>query len=124
MTLHRHSATGFAAASAVLVAAAALVDSTGAGATALTPATMRPEITTAFGHLVGPPERTVALRPYVDGADEALASAFARGAVNENANASYLLADGTMHVSSITRTTRTTASVAFDIADGLRRRHG
>ncbi len=118
MTLHRHSATGFAAASAVLVAAAALVDSTGAGATALTPATMRPEITTAFGHLVGPPERTVALRPYVDGADEALASAFARGAVNENANASYLLADGTMHVSSITRTTRTTASVAFDIADG------
>ena len=76
----------------------------------------RSEIVAAFGHLVGPPRSAVALRPYVQGVDGAMAAALARGAVNQRADDASLLPAGAMHVSSIRRLSASVASVAFGIA--------
>jgi len=75
----------------------------------------RSEIAAAFAHLVGPPRSAVALRPYVQGVDGAMAAALAKGAVNQRADAASLLPDGTVHVSVVRRLSGSVASVAFDI---------
>lgn len=75
----------------------------------------RSEIVAAFGHLVGPPRSAVALGPYVQGVDGAMAAALAKGAVNQRADEASLLPDGTMRVSVVRRLSGSVASVAFGI---------
>ena len=81
------------------------------------PTLERGEIVAAFDHLVGPPRSALALRPYVQGVDRAMAAALAKGAVNRAADAASLLPDGTMHVSSVRQVSASVASVVFSITD-------
>src|ERR1700691_2724225 len=78
----------------------------------------RGEVVEAFDHLVGPARSAVALRPYVQGVDTAMAAALAKGAANQGgAEIEWLLPKGTLHISAVHKLSASVASVAFRIAD-------